>query len=56
MMKKKPATPTKDVPLVPFGQFKIGVARIISNTKKKSDNQLAELKAANLKRREKNKS
>jgi hypothetical protein len=42
----------KDVPLVPFDDFKKSVKKILSNTKAESDRQLAEFQASNLRSRE----
>ena len=41
-----------DVPLIPFGDFKRAVKKVLSNSKVDSDKQLAEFQASNLKKRE----
>jgi hypothetical protein len=41
-----------DVPLIPFGDFKNVVKKVLSVSKPESDRQLAELQASNLKKRE----
>ena len=49
MPKTKPA---KDIVLAPVGVFKDAVKTILSNSKKKSDEQLAEIQASNARKRE----
>jgi len=41
-----------DIPLVPVGDFKRAVQKVLSNTKAESDKELAEFQASNLKKRE----
>lgn len=41
-----------DIQLVPIGDFKKAVNKVMSNTKAESDKQLAEFQASNLKKRE----
>ncbi len=41
-----------DVPLIPMGDFKKAVRKVLSNTKAESDKQLAEFQASNLRKRE----
>jgi hypothetical protein len=41
-----------DIILVPFAELKRSAKRILSNTKKESDAQLAQFQAANVKKRE----
>jgi hypothetical protein len=50
-MPKKPKLKS-EIELVPFAAFKKAAARILSNTKRESDAQLAAFQASNLKRRE----
>jgi hypothetical protein len=42
---------TQDIELIPLKQFRAGVARILSNTKKDSDKQLAKFQTSNAKKR-----
>ena len=49
MPKTKPA---KDMVLAPVGVFKDAVKAVLSNSKKKSDEQLAEFQASNARNRE----
>ena len=51
-MEEKKYQSANDVPLVPFGEFKKSFKKLLSNTKKESDRQLAEFQASNLKKRE----
>ena len=44
--------PIKDVALAPVGVFKDAVKTILSNSKKKSDEQLAEFQASNARKRD----
>lgn len=41
----------KDVPLIPFQKFKTAARKVLSNTKKQSDSDIAKFQAANLKKR-----
>jgi hypothetical protein len=41
-----------DVPLIPFGDFKLAVKKVLSVSKQESDKQLARFQASNLKKRE----
>ncbi len=41
-----------EVPLIPIGDFKKVVKKILSNTKAESDRALAEFQASNLRRRD----
>jgi hypothetical protein len=41
-----------DVPLIPLGDFKNVVKKVLSVSKPESDRQLAELQASNLRKRE----
>jgi hypothetical protein len=41
-----------EIPLVPMGDFKKAVKKVLSNTKLESDKQLAEFQASNLIKRE----
>jgi len=40
------------VPLIPVGDFKKAVGKVLSNTKTESDKQLAEFQTSNLKKRQ----
>jgi len=42
----------KDIPLVPESDFRNAVRKVLSNTKQKSDRDLARFQASNLKKRE----
>jgi hypothetical protein len=41
-----------DVPLMPFGDFKEAVKKVLSVSKRESDKQLARFQSSNLKKRE----
>jgi hypothetical protein len=41
-----------EVPLIPFGDFKKAVKKVLSNSKAESDKQLTEFQASNLRKRE----
>jgi hypothetical protein len=41
-----------DVPLIPIGDFKLAIKKVLSVSKKESDKQLARFQASNLKNRE----
>lgn len=51
-MSNKKHQSADDVPLVPVDDFKKAVKTVFSNTKKESDQQLAEFQASNLRKRE----
>ena len=52
MMSGKKHLSADDVPLIPFGDFKQAVQKVLSVSKKESDKQLARFQASNLKKRE----
>jgi hypothetical protein len=41
----------EDIPLVPFTELQVAVKKVLSNTKKQSDEDIAKFQAANLKKR-----
>ena len=41
----------EDIPLIPFTELQVAAKKILSNTKKQSDGDLAKFQAANLKKR-----
>jgi hypothetical protein len=51
-MSEKKHQSADEIPLVPIGDFKKAVQKVLSNTKADSDKQLAEFQASNLKKRE----
>jgi hypothetical protein len=42
----------EDIPLIPIGDFKLAVKKVLSVSKRESDKQLARFQASNLKKRE----
>jgi hypothetical protein len=42
----------EDIPLIPIGDFKRAVKKVLTNSKAESDRQLAELQASNLIKRQ----
>jgi hypothetical protein len=49
---KKNSDKAEDIKLIPMKDFRAGVARIICNTKKESDEQISDLQASNLRKRQ----